>query len=407
MAEKHALLVAIDKYRVAPLRFCEKDALSLRYALRQFGFVSPDVLANASTGQVKAKLAECADRVQPGDTFLFYFAGHGIYQGSNSYLVCADGSLEAPRGLTLSEVTELMDRMRATQKILICDACRQDVDLARGAGQPGMTGQMFGEFQRIVDRRLVPADEPAAAEVQEPARWYVLLSCSPGQCSWEADELQHGVFTHQLFTALDGLAASRRGGISLADVATRVIAGVDEWSKTHRGHTMSPYLVGSGAVNIWERDNGSPRAPRTGVNYIPVPAGVVTLAGRSHAVQEFLVASHPVTVETYRTIAELPQSPPANNPNYARGDLPITCVSWTDAMNWCTKHDASLPTEAQWEHLRTLNLPGAVLGPLLEWCLDGAGSPDSVRRVVRSASLRTTRALDDTEENLGFRCVRN
>ena len=350
LPEKHAFLVAVDKYDYSPLQFCEKDAQAVSSSLANFGFISPEVLPNASSKAVTERLTHYVERVRPGDTFLFYFAGHGVHQGANSYLLCADGRLDQPGGLTLAVVTQLLDRMPAAQKILICDACRTSVDLARNGEQPlEMTEQMFGEFEKLGARQLKLRSAQTTPLVE--ADWHVLLSCSQGERSWEDWSLQHGVFSHHLFTSLDRLARTTHlDEVSMAHVTSYVSTAVDGWNTRNPERKMRPFSIGSGAVKLKLRDIRS-TAPSTGSsNWISVPAGEVVLQERKHKIEKFLVSSHLITVGAYAANSDLPINPPETNRNWAWRDRPITCVSWIDAINWCKKESATLPTEAQWEY---------------------------------------------------------
>lgn len=254
MAQKQALLVAVDEYPSSRLDFCVKDALAIQSALLPFGFVS-ELLLDRASETVREKLTHYSESLEPGDTFLFYFAGHGMHDGSHSYLQFADaGSAEKPGALALAEIAGLLDTALAAQKILICDACRNPAAMARGASElPGMTNQMFSEFQQLAKPRDIRPRE-GQADRSNAAVWHVFLSCSAGERSWEDSTLQHGVFSHHLFSSLDRFATTlQRADVSMGEVAAEVNKNIGDWSAKHAERKMNPYSTSSGNVMLWNR----------------------------------------------------------------------------------------------------------------------------------------------------------
>ncbi len=76
-------------------------------------------------------------------------------------------------------------------------------------------------------------------------------------------------------------------------------------------------------------------------------------------VPSFLMGKYPVTQAQWRSIASLPKVARdlQANPSYFKGDnLPVECVSWDDAQEFCkrlsqrTKRKYRLPSEAEWEY---------------------------------------------------------
>lgn len=126
--------------------------------------------------------------------------------------------------------------------------------------------------------------------------------------------------------------------------------------------------------------------------------------GRKVRIEEFMVSSHPITVGAYERSVALPRTPPTSNKNWAKKNVPMNCVSWNGASEWCRKNNAKLPAEAHYLYLRELKLPAVLLVPnLQEWCSDIVGS---------DANWRVARGLDRnlchptyTDEKIGFRCI--
>jgi caspase domain-containing protein len=80
--KKFALVIGIDKYEIAPLFGCVKDAETFRDALINYGGFrreNIDMLADeaATYKAILKALVDRREKAQPGDLFVFYFSGHG------------------------------------------------------------------------------------------------------------------------------------------------------------------------------------------------------------------------------------------------------------------------------------------------------------------------------------------
>lgn len=76
-------------------------------------------------------------------------------------------------------------------------------------------------------------------------------------------------------------------------------------------------------------------------------------------VSDFYMGIYPVTQAQWRFIAQLPeidQDLKANPSNFTGDNLPVECVSWFDAIEFCKRlsvymgQNYRLPTEAEWEY---------------------------------------------------------
>ena len=83
------------------------------------------------------RLGILASRIQPDDTFIFYFSGHGISKTDQSFLLASNsdattvGTLELAV-ILLQKVNEMISRIRAKQVWSIIDACCNDPNSGRG-----------------------------------------------------------------------------------------------------------------------------------------------------------------------------------------------------------------------------------------------------------------------------------
>ncbi len=165
-----ALVIGIDAYggtasgQLPSLRNAVADARALRGALRGLGFqiVGTDAQTeNVTREQLLAMLSRFSDEAQGAAVALISFHGHGLAaEGRESLLLPRDfpvAVLHNPlhrrsAALTVDDLSGVLDRTGARRKILIADACREELNalpsetLARGGG---------------LTRGLIPIDPPA------------------------------------------------------------------------------------------------------------------------------------------------------------------------------------------------------------------------------------------------------
>jgi uncharacterized caspase-like protein len=129
-----ALLVGIDDYRNVPkLQKAVGDAQALGTTLEGAGF-DVDLRLNPDRRGLNAAISALVGRVQPGDTVLVHFSGHGVQVDSENYLLPAD--VPAADGIDREDMrseavtlSHLLRRIRdagAGTQIVILDACRNN-----------------------------------------------------------------------------------------------------------------------------------------------------------------------------------------------------------------------------------------------------------------------------------------
>ena len=148
--QRRALVIGNTSYPRQPLLNPGNDATDLAAALPDAGFQV--TLATELDGKaLKQAVLDFADTVQPGDTALFYFSGHGIeVEGGHNYLLPLDFAAKTERdvefqALAAERVQELLRSRQARTVILILDACRNNPykswSRAAGGGLAGMSGK--------------------------------------------------------------------------------------------------------------------------------------------------------------------------------------------------------------------------------------------------------------------------
>lgn len=170
------------------------------------------------------------------------------------------------------------------------------------------------------------------------------------------------------------------------------------------------------------------------IDFVELPSGL-------------LMAKTPITQVQWRGVMD-------TDPSYFKGDdLPVECVSWHDAMNFCQRTGTRLPTEAEWEyayragtttdwyngddeskvgeiawyddnsggmtHPVAQKQPNAwglydMAGNVWEWCVDEEAPYRVIRGGSRILDASSTRAAsrgnynpDNRDDYIGFRVVKD
>lgn len=223
-AQRWALVIGAQDYpHLGRLEFARSDAVAFGAALEgRLDFDASRVVLMTDTAeredlrptagnmflQLRRLLAD--ERLDAGDLFVFYFAGHGVSVNGRDYLLPNDAALEtvADVGLDVEQVVAELAGAGLDNVLFIVDGCRS------GAANP-FGAQLW--------------------ELAEQANLAVVLSCAPGAQSFEDRRLGGGVFTHFLLTTLDAaeVVDATSGALWASRVAAATRAGVRNW--TSRG----------------------------------------------------------------------------------------------------------------------------------------------------------------------------
>ena len=239
-SSRTALVFGIDRYsdrEIPDLAYADNDAEAMEVLLQDPSLGDFDAVdAHFGRPVTHQEFWEAFDaataELQPDDTFLLYFAGHGTLVPTETgwalYLLTSDSTLSAPdtTAISLAELEARFSALPARQRVFILDACHntgntgrsQVSDATRGLS-PRSPGPIYAREAREAEARLYAATEFQAA--------------------WEDRRLGHGVYTSTLLDALSG--AGDRNGDGLITVEE-----AHSWAETRtrehtRGH-QSPMI---------------------------------------------------------------------------------------------------------------------------------------------------------------------
>jgi hypothetical protein len=213
-AKRVALVIGNDAYENVPqLQKAANDAHAMAEELAKLGF---EVISAENVGRraMSRALVEAENKLQSGDTVLFYFAGHGFAIDGTNYLLPVDVPAAGPgeEGLVRDAsfaATGLSDQFQAkgaATVILILDACRDNPFAIKGKRSIGLTRGLS---------RMDPAEG-----------MFVLFSAGQGQSALDrlsdTDINPNSVFTRTL------LAELAQPGLSMVQVAKQTQSKVRE-----------------------------------------------------------------------------------------------------------------------------------------------------------------------------------
>ena len=220
-----ALIIGNNSYTEVPaLGKAIADASAVAETLDGLGFET--ILAtDLDRREFNLRLSELTSRLEPGDTALFFFAGHGVEIEGENYLLPTD--IPGASGLSSDFVTSeaialsvLLDRIRKTgarTTLAFLDACRDNPF-------PQVAGRSIGRPQGL-------------GRIAAPEGTFVVFSAGAGQQALDAlhpeEQAENSVFTRLLLPKLE------EPGLELRQLIGELRVEVRDLART-RDHAQFP-----------------------------------------------------------------------------------------------------------------------------------------------------------------------
>lgn len=244
-AALYVLAVGVGTFQqatLAELRFAEKDARNIASALEEIGrrcwrSVSAELLVgpNATRTNILRAIQTLSRSIQPQDTAVLFFAGHGLCDERSDVYYFAPFDLiddnplatAVPGALLCQHLLPLPGR-----RLIIVDTCNAGnitdwCSPTRGAGLVGNSTTVLRQFSKAQTAQRAASTESTAEAL------VVMASTRAGHEALEGARWDNGVFTKALLEGLGGKADNGAGSITLRMLSGYLRTRVREL--THNG----------------------------------------------------------------------------------------------------------------------------------------------------------------------------
>lgn len=209
----YIIIIAVENYHddktFNQVKFATKDSNDLMDAFLLLGYDKdniiylPDNLATKTT--ICNSVKRIAKRTTKSDQIIFYFAGHGIYDGKRNYLLPVDASRENIGGTSVA-----IDRILGYLKDSLCKQSILFIDCCHSGFQVGKYGRDIDDYFNVDEMIFSFRSEKYCVGFS---------SCQSNEKSYSFLSLKNGAWTHFLVKALRGEANPKiyEKGLLLSD----------------------------------------------------------------------------------------------------------------------------------------------------------------------------------------------
>ena len=246
---RRALIIGNDSYPGNSLRNARNDAKAMFQELQSLGYVAT-LRLDVNSVQLRSAVDQFSASVQPGDTALVYYAGHGLQVSGENYLIPVDYRLVSEEQVAyqaygLGAILSNLTLHRASTQIVILDACRDNPFSTSRSSRTGWSDQTTSAGQ------------------------FLAFGTAPGFTAGDGPNIQHGVFTQALLQHL-------RGSADIDQMFTEVRQDVLKATQGAQVPWVSSSLIGTFHLNPL----GDVTAPTLASAFLP-GVGMTEQASRS------------------------------------------------------------------------------------------------------------------------------
>ncbi len=195
----YALFVGINAYPTSPLNYCVNDSNGMQANLVPSTLWSSAQIytladAQATKSGIQGAIATIAGQLAAGDTFFFYYSGHGSNSGGVSYLVPVDSDGFTTSCISATELSNWVGVMNTSaKKVIAFDSCYSGGFIGKG---------LTSKFMPIKGSQTVFTGIGFDKQMETVTNMVFLAASAGSETSIETSALQHGVFTYYLMNGL-------------------------------------------------------------------------------------------------------------------------------------------------------------------------------------------------------------
>jgi len=195
----YALFVGINNYPSNPLNYCVNDVVGMQANLTSASNWSGASITTLTDGQatksgIQSAFATLAAQVVAGDTFFFYYSGHGSNSNGVAYLIPVDSTGYTNSCISATELKTWSDSINTNAKKFFClDSCYSGGFIGKG---------MTSKYVPIKGSQTVFTGIGFDRQMETLSNMVFLTASSGTQTSVESSSLQHGAFTYYVMEGL-------------------------------------------------------------------------------------------------------------------------------------------------------------------------------------------------------------
>ncbi len=227
MAVNYAILVGVSNYEQEEfpnLPFCRNDILAIRNSLTDGLKFKPDNIRSlgldnhVSEVDFITSMKEVSKSIEPDDTFVLYYSGHGATLKEVHFLAFSDKLIKT------QSIIKFVENIKAKTKIIFLDTCY--------SGQFELLGHSRLDFKESINDFISKGI-------------VVFTSSNANQTSNGHPDKLISVFTNILCEAMSSSVVRRNGIVTLHDIVKFVLLYIELWNKENPNSQQFPIYRGN------------------------------------------------------------------------------------------------------------------------------------------------------------------